>query len=335
MDLMLTCHVEAPRAAPSAGVYAEIERMIRHADDLGYRAAWFAEHHFHVHLGHMPNPILFAVHLAGKTQRISLGSAVMCVNLHQPLRLAEDIVTADVLTGGRLSIGLGSGSTPSEFAAFGVGKTDQSTEARHRRFEEFLDLLEQMWRGERLSVHGAFVDVEADPVLPLPVRPLRDVLWIAANSPAQAALAGARGYGLMLSRERTLDELQTLVGAFDGARTGGAPRPGVAASRAVFVAESDAAARDACEDAVAILVRRQRETRPQYANLPAPTSFEEACRRIQFVAGSPETVARSIEDLRARIPFSAFHIQPRWEGLAYPDVERSLTLFRREVMPAL
>lgn len=332
---MLTCHVEAPRGTASADVYDEVGRLVRLADDLGYAAAWFAEHHFHVHLGHMANPILLALHLAGWTRQIKLGSAVMCVNLHHPLRLAEDIMTADVLSGGRLSIGLGSGSTPAEFAAFGVPKEEQSTEARHRRFEEFLDLLEQAWRGGPVSLHGTYVDVECEPLLPRPTRPLGDVLWVAANSPSQAGVAGRRGYGLMLSRERTLAELNTLLDAFDSARPPGSARPGVAASRAVFVAESDAAAREASERAVAILVQRQRETRPQYANLPPPASFEEASQRVQFVAGSPETVARDLVELRARVPFTAFHIQPRWEGLAAPAVTRSLALFKQEVAPAL
>jgi alkanesulfonate monooxygenase SsuD/methylene tetrahydromethanopterin reductase-like flavin-dependent oxidoreductase (luciferase family) len=337
MDLILTYHVEGERDTPSAAVYAEIERQVLLADQLGYHAAWFAEHHFHIHRGHLPNPLLFVIHLAAKTRRIRLGSAVICTALHHPLRLAEDLATADVLTGGRLSIGLGSGSTPPEFAAFGVPPEAQMASARHARFAEHLDVLEQVWRGGPIAVCGRSVQIEAPPVLPRPASALQDVLWIAANSLAQAEVAGERGYGVMLSRERTPEEMLDLVEHYRaGRRRAGLAGPGrVAASRAVFVGPSAAAAQAAAAKAVYALVERQRATRPQFAALPPPVSFAEACERVQFVAGGPEVVARAIGDLRRRVPFSAFHLQPRWQGLAPSDVETSIACFLREVAPQL
>ncbi|MBI3973737.1 MAG: LLM class flavin-dependent oxidoreductase [Chloroflexi bacterium] len=338
LDLILTYHVEGERETPSAEVYAEIERQVRLADELGYHAAWFAEHHFHVHRGHLPNPLLFALHLAGKTSRIQLGSAVLTVALHHHLRLAEDLLTADVLTGGRLSIGLGSGSTPPEFAAFGVPKAEQEAAPRQARFAEYLDVLERAWRGEPISIDGRYVQVDVPSLLPCATRPLSDSLWIAANSAGQATVAGRRGYGLMLSRERSLDEMLTLVQAYETGRAeSGLPARGgrVAASRALLVAPTDEAARCAAEEAVSILVKRQRETRPQYANLPLPVSFDVACRRVQFLAGGPDMIAEDIRRLRQEVPFAAFHIQSRWQGLAPRDVEQSIELFARDVVPRL
>src|SRR5918994_3311128 len=109
MQTILTYHIEGDLETPSAAVYDEVAAQVRLADRLGYHGAWFAEHHFHVHRGHLPNPLLLALHLAGRTERVHLGSAVITSALHHPLRLAEDLITIDVLTGGRLSIGLGSG----------------------------------------------------------------------------------------------------------------------------------------------------------------------------------------------------------------------------------
>lgn len=338
MDLILTYHVEGERETPSAQVFAEVERQVCLADELGYHAAWFAEHHFHVHRGHLPNPLLYALHLAGKTARIHLGSAVICTGLHHPLRLAEDLITADVLSGGRLSIGLGSGSTAPEFAAFGVSKEDQAAEARHARFAEQLEVLEQAWAGEPIAVHGQYVDVDVPALLPQPIRSLGDLLWIAANSVPQAAVAGRRGYGVMLSRERTLPETQALLQAYREGRAEAELSPDggrIAASRPMFVGESDAAARRTAERAVEIMVQRQRETRPQYAHLPPPASFEEACERVQFLVGGPETIAAAVDDLYERIRFSALHIQPRWQGLAPEAIEASITRFRRDVVPLL
>lgn len=335
IDAILTYHVEGERDTPSRLIYDEIERQVRLADGLGYHAVWFAEHHFHVHRGHLPNPVIFALYLAGRTERICLGSAVITIGLHHPLRLAEDLLTADALTGGRLSIGLGSGSTPPEFAAFGVPAEAQAAEARHRRFAEYLEVLEQAWSGEAIDVRGEYVHVQAPALLPRAIRPLRNALWIAANSPPQARLAGQRGYGVMLSRERSQEEFEALIAAYDeGRAASGTTAPArIAASRAVLVARSEEEARRGAEEAVAIMVQRQRETRPQYAALPPPADFAEACRRVQFLAGPPEAIAGDLRDLRQVAPFSAFHIQPRWQGLTPAAVEQTIRLFAQEVLP--
>ncbi len=335
IQTVLTYHVEGDLAAPSREVYEEVAAQVRVADEVGYHAAWFAEHHFHVHRGHLPNPLLFALHLAGRTERIHLGSAVITTALHHPLRLAEDLLTADVLTGGRLSVGLGSGSTATEFAAYGIDEASREAEARHVRFAEGLEVMEQAWAGGPISMQGEYVRVEAPPVLPRAVRPLSEVLWIAANSASQARVAGRRGYGIMLSRERGPGEMDQIVESYHSGRAEARLPPGgrVAASRPVFIGATDEEAFRGAERAVAIMVERQRRERPQYADLPAPADFEDACRRVQFVAGGPERVAAVVRELYDQVPFTALHIQPRWTGLAPEHVKASIRRLHQEVMP--
>ena len=289
---ILTYHLEGDLETPSAAVYGEVGAQVRLADRLGYDAAWFAEHHFHVHRGHLPNPVLLALHLAGRTERIRLGSAVITTALHHPLRLAGDLLTADVLTGGRLSIGIGSGSTASEFGAFGVDPAAQTQAARHGRFAEGLEVLEQAWSGGPVSVHGEYVDVASPPLLPRALRPLRELLWIAANSEGQAELAGRRGYGMMLSRERTPAELEAGAPPSSPGGRGGlvrrrsGRRPDRRQPGGLRRGERRRGARGG-GSAVEILVARQRRERPAYANLPLLQSFDEACARAQFIVGGP------------------------------------------------
>ena len=336
IQTILTYHVEDERDTPSRQVFDEIGAQVRLADQIGFHAAWFAEHHFHVHRGHLPTPHLFALHMAGQTERIHLGSAVITSALHHPLRLAEDLLTVDVLTGGRLSIGLGSGSTKSEFAAFGIPPEDQEPEARHKRFAEGLEVLEQAWRGDAISVHGRYVQVDAPPVLPRAVRPLSESLWIASNSREQARVSGRRGYGIMLSRERGAGEREKIVESYREGRAeaGLDPTAGrIAASRPVYVGRSDAEAREESADAVWEMVARQRRERPQFADLQMPVDFDEACARVQFVAGGPDTVAALVRELYEQIPFTALHIQPRWKGLPSQQVQTSIQRFQEEVIP--
>src|SRR5437763_6120094 len=116
----LTDHLEGPPGEPSAAIYEEVADLIGLADRLGVAYSWFAEHHGHAHYGHLPAPLLFALHLAGRTRRIRLGTAIICLNLQHPLHVAEQVAVADLLSGGRMAPGFGSGSTPEEYAYFGA-----------------------------------------------------------------------------------------------------------------------------------------------------------------------------------------------------------------------
>lgn len=336
MEVALTDHTEADAAAPSARVYDDVLRMVHLADRLGFSAAWFAEHHAHAHAGHMPAPLLLALHATGRTERIRAGTSVLCVNLHHPVEVAEQVAVADVLSGGRLEIGLGSGSTPPEARAYGVDLSDR--EARHARFVEALDVMELAWSGEPVRYRGRHVDLESGPVLPRPSPDLRARLWIAATSVESAELAGRRGYNLMLPRERSRGYLNPLVDRYREARSaaGLAPDGGRAsAGMALYVGESDEAARTVCATAVARMVERNRRERAAVRALPAPRTWDEQLQQALFVCGSPRTCLEAIEDLRARVAFTTLDVQPRWDGLPLDDVLRSLERFAAEVIPEL
>jgi alkanesulfonate monooxygenase SsuD/methylene tetrahydromethanopterin reductase-like flavin-dependent oxidoreductase (luciferase family) len=333
MELALTYHVEGPAEQPSAEVYAEVARQVVLAEGLGFEHVWFSEHHFHVHLGHLPSPLTFAAYLAGTTRRIALGTAVVCINLHQPLVIAEQIALLDILSGGRSSIGLGSGSTPAEFAALGAEGAE-----RHARLAEALDILELAWTGKPFAYDGRFVQIP-DPVrvVPHPTRPLFPTLWLAANSPASATLAGRRGLKLMLSRERSNDELRALDAAYRTGReeAGLPPEGGIAsASRAMYVGENDAIAWREASEAVWLLNARMRRERAAIAALPPPRTVQEAAEQVQFVVGGPERCRASVQELLDVLPFDVFNLQARWAGLGAELVEASLQRFAEDVAPS-
>src|SRR5260370_989715 len=105
--LGLTDHVEGPAGQSSREVFDDVAKYILDADRLGIEFAWFAEHHAHVHEGHLPAPLLYALHLSGRTNRIKLGTAIICLNLHHPLAVAEQVAVADLFSGGRMAVGFG------------------------------------------------------------------------------------------------------------------------------------------------------------------------------------------------------------------------------------
>lgn len=328
MKFALTYHIEGPRERPSPEIYEEISRQVVLADELGFDYAWFAEHHSHIHLGHLPCPLLLALHLAGRTQRIHLGTAVICLNMHHPVAVAEEIAVADHLAGGRISPGFGSGSTPEELALFGLPSVDADT--RHAAFEESLGIIRQVWAGQGpCCPRGAGPGYD----IPLPIAraDLHARAWLAANSLEAAGIAGRGQFNMMFSFLRTPEQYEALYAAYRAADGRGR----VAANRPVYLAAEDATAWEEAEPGLRLLWKRFVEEGKIPRDRPEPERFSLENAPGQFVVGSPETVAGFIRDLHARVPFDTFNLEPRWTGFTPEQVEGTLRRFAREVMPRL
>lgn len=300
----ITDHLEGPRERPSGEVYAEVAELVRLADELGVRYAWFAEHHVHAHRGHLPTPLSFVLHLAAKTRNIHLGAAVVCLNLHHPLDVAEQVAVADVLCGGRTCVGFGSGSTSEEFTLFGAHEGPESE--RHANFAKALRVIREAWEGGQ-------------------VLPRADGLarrcWAAVNSVGAARVAGAAGLNVLFSHLRTPEQYREYTAAYRAA--GGAGL--VAANRPVYVGEDDAAAMATLEPALRTLWRRFRAEGKIPAETAEPRSPWELCGHpINFIVGGPESVARQLRELHQRAPFDVLNAEVRWDGLSHAEVCASL-----------
>src|SRR5258706_9427319 len=200
----LTDHLEAPRGQNPAEVYEQVATRTILAAQLGFDYAWFSEHHAHAHYGHLPAPLLFALHLAGRTKRIRLGTAIICLNLHHPLDIAEQVAVADILSGGRIAPGFGSGSTPEEYGYF--GSTEPPEDERHERFAEALEIVVEAWSGQiNGKTRRNFAIPPHDP-LPVPAPDLKTRSWLSVNSLGAASIAGRLGFNVLYSHLRTPEQ---------------------------------------------------------------------------------------------------------------------------------
>ena len=115
--------MQSPSAAAPGAVYQRGVEITQAAEELGFGNMWLAEHHFSTY-GYLSRPLMYALHLAAKTRRIRVGTAVIVMPLHHPLVVAEEIATADLLSGGRLDVGLGRGYQRYEFERLGLDLAD-------------------------------------------------------------------------------------------------------------------------------------------------------------------------------------------------------------------
>src|SRR3954463_6357096 len=114
-------------AASAAERYRLAAEQIAHAEAQGYDAAWVAQHHFHEDEGGLPSPFVFLGHLAAQTSRIRLGTGIITLPLELPVRVAEDAIVLDLISGGRLELGVGNGRNPTACAGFGCDERQRNT----------------------------------------------------------------------------------------------------------------------------------------------------------------------------------------------------------------
>ena len=159
-------------------LYTQLLDQIVEADRLGFEAFWIGEHHGYLtpHLAlACPNPALLLAAAAQRTERIGLNTAIANLSLRHPLLLAEDYALVDLLSQGRLGLGIGRGSYPHEFAAFG-----QNREESRNRFEESWEIIQQAWSGEPVTFQGRYYQIDGVKLNVLPVQKPLPRYWFSA-----------------------------------------------------------------------------------------------------------------------------------------------------------
>jgi alkanesulfonate monooxygenase SsuD/methylene tetrahydromethanopterin reductase-like flavin-dependent oxidoreductase (luciferase family) len=181
---------EAEKSA--AQVFAEVTEQTRLADQLGYQTAWFAEHHFSNYCL-CASPLMMVAHCAAVTEKIRLGTAVVVLPLYNPARLAAEIATADALSNGRLSLGIGAGYQPYEFERFGV-----DIKANLEMTEEVCDILDLAFSQDFFSYDGKHYRI---PETHIPARPVQKPLpiYVAGHTQAMFRAAARHGYRVLSS----------------------------------------------------------------------------------------------------------------------------------------
>jgi alkanesulfonate monooxygenase SsuD/methylene tetrahydromethanopterin reductase-like flavin-dependent oxidoreductase (luciferase family) len=177
-------------ARPATDLYAAALAQMEWAEALGVDAIWVTEHHFVE--GYVSSPLPVVAAAAARTSRVALGTGILVAPNYHPVRLAEDAAIIDVLSGGRLELGLGLGWAVKEYETFGT-----PPDHRVAVMKEIVDVLRLAWADEPLVYRGRHFSLGPVGVLPKPVRRPSVPLWGGANTPEGGRRVGRWGLGLM------------------------------------------------------------------------------------------------------------------------------------------
>ena len=303
-------------ADPAAGFRDYVDYNVE-AEALGFHGSFLVEHHF-TGIGQVSAPLALLAWVAARTTRLRLGTAVIVLPWHNPVLLAEEAATLDLMSGGRLDLGVGRGYRFTEFQGFAldIGEADA-------RFEEAVGLIRKAWISEaRFSHQGRFWRYGNILVEPPPFQKPHPPLWIAAGSERSIRRTASLGANLLLDQFAPVSAVAERIALYRGEAKGE-----VAVARNIFVAYDEAEKARALDHAKAQHARMIALSQDPGHEITSHILGYEGASEAAALYGAPEEICRGIDALRRA---GAEYVLVNTGGTATEQLRR----FARDVMPA-
>ena len=318
---------ERPR--PLNELYEQFIAEAVYAEQLGFDHAWNGEHHFSTdQWGPSMFPILAAV--AARTERIRIGSAVVCLPMHDPVRIAEDAATVDILSNGRFDLGVGVGSAPLEYEVFGANMKD-----RMAQLWEGCDVLEKCLSGQPVQHEGRFYRYPEFTMTTNPVQ-AKIPMWVGTFGPKMIDETARRGYHLGSGVAEPFAARLAVHGRN--------PADHFSCDlRWIHVAETREKAWDEAEEGLHHVLRFYREwtgapgtdANGPLVTLPPLGEFRKTPgvgMVLPFLVGTPDDINAHFESYNHR-PITHTALEFNHAGMPTETVRNSMKLFADEVLP--
>lgn len=342
MKFSLFVHMERVSAeTPQRQLYDEMIELCRMADEGGVHAIWTGEHHA-MNFTIAPNPFINLVDIARQTKNVRLGTGTIIAPFWNPIRLAGEAAMTDIITGGRLDIGIARGAYTYEYERLSPG-LDAWTAGQKMR--ELIPAVKNLWAGDYAhdGEHWQFPSTTSSP---LPLQQPHPPIWVAARDPNSHEFAVAQGCNVQVTPLHMGDEeVQSLMQRFNAAcnKYPDIPRPKIMVLRHAYIAESEDDAKRGAQEMntfynyfgawfknertvsnglIEMLTNDEIEAHPIYS--------AEAMRKNQIIGEPAEVIAR-LKDYEA-MGYDEFSF---WidSGMSFERKKASLQRFIRHVMP--
>jgi alkanesulfonate monooxygenase SsuD/methylene tetrahydromethanopterin reductase-like flavin-dependent oxidoreductase (luciferase family) len=353
MKIGMTMQLTSFGGKPDSQTYQEELSIADMAERLGFDSIWALDHHF---TGYVmsPDPVALLMYIAGRTQRIQLGTAVIVLPWHDPVEVAEKIALLDTISGGRTIFGFGRGAASVEYAGFRI----PMEEARERFVESALIIRKGLTQ-ESFSFDGKYYKIPEIQIRPRAVSHPENRFYASSISPESAEIMAKLGFGVLIVAQRSWDDTAADYHRYCDAAlaSGHTPRPPIGLFNVLVTDE----AREA-EDLGAVHMGAMFDSIDQhyrfsdghlssvkgyefYAKLAktyTKLSVDEQAKvkAIEFyrslhAAGTPAQVLEKFRYIHHTVPLEHAIGTFAFGGLPYPQLERSFKLFAEKVLPVL
>jgi alkanesulfonate monooxygenase SsuD/methylene tetrahydromethanopterin reductase-like flavin-dependent oxidoreductase (luciferase family) len=330
-------------------VYRNELRLADLAEPLGFQSVWGVEHHF-TDYTMCPDVLQFLTYMAGRTREAQLGSMVVVLPWHDPMRVAEEVSMLDNISDGRLILGLGRGAGKVEFDGFRL-----SMDESRQRFVESAEMLLRGLENGYCEYRGSFVEQPRADIRPRPFRSFRGRTYAAAVSPESMRIMAELGVGILIIPQKPWKEVARELDAYrtiyqEVNRTD-APPP--ISAGWTFCDEDPARAREQARRWIGgyyqTVLDHYHFEDDHLAKTKGYEYYGKMSEKIQQygtetvidyfvnlqVWGTPEQCYERILDIHARTGNSHYVGVFSYAGMPYDEAERNMRLFAREVMPEL
>jgi alkanesulfonate monooxygenase SsuD/methylene tetrahydromethanopterin reductase-like flavin-dependent oxidoreductase (luciferase family) len=328
-------------------VYRQDLRLADLAEPLGFQSIWGVEHHF-TDYTMCPDVLQFLTYMAGRTERAQLGSMVVVLPWHDPMRVAEEVSMLDAISDGRLILGLGRGAGKVEFDGFRM----PMEESRQRFVESAEMLLTGLERGW-CEYRGTYVKQPRADIRPAPARSFRGRTYAAAVSPESAPIMAKLGVGMLIIPQKPWKDVATELDAYRATyrEVNGAEAPPPIAAGWTFCDEDADRARELAHRYIGgyfeSVLKHYNFAGDHLAKTKGYEYYGKMADKIQTygratvtdyfvdlqVWGTPEQCHARIADIHRRVGNSHFIGVFSYAGMPPEEAERNMRLFAREVMP--
>jgi len=314
--------------------YQEALNQVELAEKLGFDSVWLEEHHGtsrHYH----PSPLIYLAGFATRTERILLGTDIAVLPLYHPLRLAEDVAQLDVMSKGRMVLGVAIGYREAEFAAF-----QTPLKGRGAQFEEMLELIKRLWMEDNLDFESRRYALSNFTLEPKPLQTPRPPIWLGGWGKLSIQRAAALGDAWIPGPTANLAKLKEAQARYNdhllelGIDPQSRPHP---LTRDVIIASKDDEAEELAQSYLLPAYRDEYSTwsHPLIGTSDATaTDILAELRQDRFIIGSPSRVVEQINYFNEQFGMDHLVCRLHFPGMPPEKVLTAVRLIGEEVIPA-